>query len=143
MKKPHLTSLLNSVILDHKMAKLVVKKKGKSKSVLIGLLAVVVLAIVLVTRTVQKNTNVLTINEVAILSYGPTTLEGILLKETPAGVPGSYLLAIPDGSVIELNVESSIDALLGQLVLVTGTLVPGSNEGDRNTLVEDTIGQSR
>ena len=61
------------------------------------------------------------------LEYGDTSLRGVLRKDVPAGQPGTYLLALPDGRPVRLNISDS-DHLLGQPVTVSGYLTPAQGD---------------
>lgn len=59
----------------------------------------------------------------ASLNYGETTLTGVLNKNAPAGEEGDYLLVLPEGNVIVLDVEG-VDNLLGLTISAQGFLLP-------------------
>lgn len=56
------------------------------------------------------------------LSQGPTTLSGTLIKDTAAGVDGTYLLLLSDNQVVTLDLQDS-DELLGMSVTAEGSLL--------------------
>lgn len=91
-------------------------------------LLLIPLLLVVVFTVSYYRTKILRPNSVNLVSasliYGPVEMTGSLYKETPAGIPGAYLLVNLSGDVIELEVADSIDNLVGQPVVVRGDLVP-------------------
>ena len=79
------------------------------------------------------------INEVTSIIYGPVEMTGNLFKETPAGVPGSYLLVSLAGDVIELEIPTNLDKLVGQPVIVKGDLIPPRIAGGQPILIASSI----
>lgn len=57
------------------------------------------------------------------LTYGDTTLTGIIQKDRPAGVSGNYYLSLANGQVVMLDAQG-IDAMIGTTVTVSGNLSP-------------------
>lgn len=57
------------------------------------------------------------------LTYGDTTITGILQKDAPVGAAGKYFVTLLDMRVVMLDVQG-LDALLGQTVTVAGVLTP-------------------
>lgn len=57
------------------------------------------------------------------LTYGETTISGVLTKDAPAGKKGSFILVLPDSRPVVLDL-TGLDAFLGQNVEVAGMLIP-------------------
>jgi len=120
------------------MKKLRSQKSSKSKRFLI--LASILLVAIFSLSYYRANKQSLTpINEITSLTYGPVEMTGNLFKETPAGVPGSYLLVSLAGRVVELEVPTNIDKLVGQPVIVRGDLVPSLIVGGQPILIVSSI----
>lgn len=79
------------------------------------------------------------VNELTSITYGPVEMTGNLFKETPVGVPGSYLLVNFAGNVTELEVPTNIDQLIGQPVIVRGELTPPRTSGGQSILIVSSI----
>jgi len=81
--------------------------------------------------------NIMAIEQVP-LSYGDTTLTGTLQKDSPAGVDGHFILALPDMRVVELGVQG-VDSLIGFTVSVSGVLSPSVASAAPLTMTVNTI----
>ncbi len=120
------------------MKKLRSQKSSKSKRFLI--LASILLVAIFSLNYYRANKRSLTpINEITSLTYGPVEMTGNLFKETPAGVPGSYLLVSLAGDVIELEIPTNLDKLVGQPVIVKGDLIPPRIVGGQPILIVSSI----
>ncbi len=97
-------------------------KTDKNKQVLWSAVIVIICltAFVLVSKPQTP-----VINEVGVtdLAYGDVTIEGILIKDSPAEKEGSYYLVLPDMRTILLT-STNIDAIIGKKVLASGLLSP-------------------
>jgi hypothetical protein len=62
------------------------------------------------------------------LTYGETTVSGILQKDSAVSSSGNYLLILPDSRPITLDVKG-LDNLLGMSVNVSGFLLPADQYG--------------
>lgn len=56
------------------------------------------------------------------ISYGNTTITGVLRKDSPVGESGNYLLILDDSRPVVLDVKG-LDHLLGNKVMVSGYLL--------------------
>lgn len=61
------------------------------------------------------------------LTYGNTTLTGIIQKDAPIGQAGNYYLSLSDGQVVLLDAQG-IDTMIGVSVSVTGYLTPKESD---------------
>ena len=68
------------------------------------------------------------------LTYGNTTVDGVIQKDAPAGEQGVYFLALPDFRHITLEI-TGIDNLLGLHVSVNGYLEPATENSPIKMLV--------
>lgn len=68
------------------------------------------------------------------LSYGDTTVSGTLRKDAPSGQSGTYILVLPDGRPILLDV-SGLDSLLSKSVVVSGNLSPSVGDSPMTMVV--------
>lgn len=60
------------------------------------------------------------------LTYGDTTIEGILTKDSPASVKGTFLVVLPDSRPVVLDAPG-LDGMIGNSVVVSGKLVPADD----------------
>ncbi|KKU27396.1 MAG: hypothetical protein UX40_C0018G0005 [Microgenomates group bacterium GW2011_GWF2_46_18] len=72
------------------------------------------------------------------IQYGDTTVNGILRKDTVIGESGTYILVLPDGRPILLDVQG-LDNLVGSSVIVTGNLSPAIDTLSPMTMIVNTI----
>jgi hypothetical protein len=68
------------------------------------------------------------------LTYGNTTITGILQKDSPLNQPGAFILVLPDMRVVFLDAQG-IDGLVGKVVGVSGYLTPISEEKDMGMIM--------
>ncbi|HBD02083.1 MAG: hypothetical protein UX63_C0032G0004 [Microgenomates group bacterium GW2011_GWB1_46_7] len=88
-------------------------------------------------RSLVQPSNIFVIEETAI-QYGDTTVNGILRKDTVIGESGTYILVLPDGRPILLDVQG-LDNLVGSSVIVTGNLSPAIDTLSPMTMIVNTI----
>lgn len=72
--------------------------------------------------------------EPVALSEGETTLAGTLVKDSPAGEEGTYLLILADSRIVSLDIQDA-DALLGLPVIVEGLLTLPSSASDSPSMI--------
>ena len=61
------------------------------------------------------------------IQYGNTMLTGRLIKDTPVGKDGTYLLNTSDGLAVILSNVTGMDPLVGENVVVNGFVNPPSS----------------
>ena len=67
------------------------------------------------------------------LTYGDTTVSGILQKDSPVAKPGNFILVLPDLRTIVLDVQG-LDSLIGKPVSVSGNLSPAPDTNSAMTM---------
>lgn len=93
---------------------------SKNKTSKTKLLVIAVLSVVLVGTLISSMTKPVDINLIG--SQSTVNLEGVLIKDTPAGVKGSYYLLNLSGNAILLSTSDNLDSFEGKQVNVTGML---------------------
>lgn len=112
-------------------------RRGSRKSIYFVLTLSLLIAIgYVVVKTyfqVPQSIDVFVINP-ATLTYGDTTISGVLRKDSPVTSGGKYILVLEDGRPIVLDVDG-LDNIIGLPVAVSGNLSPQSSGHPMNMVV--------
>ncbi len=103
-------------------------------------LSIFVLALLLIwrldlgTQGKDASINLISTEIVQTTQSGDVDLIGKIVKNSGGGESGSYLLTSSTGSVVPLDVDSGLDALIGMKVRIIGTISASSAENLSPTL---------
>lgn len=112
-------------------------KVNKNKEIFLVSLTLIVLffAYTLLYQPTKVAINQVTTSD---LSYGNTVLTGVLIKDSPVGKDGKYLLALPDMRTILLTADR-LDDSVGKTVQISGLLSPALDSNTPMVMVVNEI----